>query len=87
MYIFSFIKLRSRFLRMLEMSRFTLENTRDGTPWQARALRKITQPVELLLFSDRYANVPLRAVYVVLAKPAGCTSISLGQHVASSWAR
>jgi len=51
------------------------------------ALREIAQPVELLLFSDRYANVPLRAVYVVLAEPAGCTSISLGQHVASSWAR
>jgi len=51
-----------------------------------RALQEITQPVELLL-SDCYADVPLRAVYVVLAEPAGCTSISLGQHVASSWAR
>lgn len=43
---------------MLETSRFTLENTRDGTPWQARALRKITQPVELLLFSDRLRERP-----------------------------
>lgn len=71
---------------MLDTSRFTSENARNGT-------RKVSfaknNPAcgERLLLSDRYANVPLRAVYVVLAEPAGCTSISLGQHMASSWVR
>lgn len=49
-------------------------------------LRKITQPAEFLLSLDNHTRVPLRVFYVVLAKPVGCTSISLGQHVAS-WAR
>lgn len=63
---------------MLDTSQFTS----DGRASFAR-----NNPVKLLLLSDCYADVPLRAVYVVLTEPAGCTSISLGQHVVSSWAR
>jgi len=72
---------------MLDTSRFTSGNACNGTRRARFAKNNPAACGELLLLSDRYANVPLHAVYVVLAEPAGCTSISLEQHMASSWVR